>query len=354
MYLLGYSLDNLSLLALTLAVGFVVDDAIVMLENIVRHLDMGKTPLRGGARRVGGGRLHDRLDDRLAGRGVHPGAVHGRDRRPAAARVRGHDLRRDPRLGRWSRSRSRRCCAAASCSARARARATAALLPARPSAAFDARRARATTAPSAGRCGPPADRCSCSRCVRRRHGVLPRTVPKGFLPSEDTGQHLRQHRGPRRTCRSTGWSTPAAGRRDRRARTRTSRRSCRTVGGGGARARHGNPGGCSSASSRASERKLSADEMIAQLRPQARAACRASGVFLQNPPPIRIGGRLRKSQYQFTLQGPDIGELYAAAPKLEARLRELPRSAGRDERPADPQPAAQRSRSTATRRPRSA
>jgi HAE1 family hydrophobic/amphiphilic exporter-1 len=46
MYLLGYSLDNLSLMALTLSVGFVVDDAIVMLENIVRHMEMGKRPLR--------------------------------------------------------------------------------------------------------------------------------------------------------------------------------------------------------------------------------------------------------------------------------------------------------------------
>src|SRR6185503_5606776 len=44
MYQLGYSLDNLSLMALTLSVGFVVDDAIVMLENIVRHMEMGKTP----------------------------------------------------------------------------------------------------------------------------------------------------------------------------------------------------------------------------------------------------------------------------------------------------------------------
>jgi hydrophobic/amphiphilic exporter-1 (mainly G- bacteria), HAE1 family len=42
MYLLGYTIDNLSLLALTLSVGFVVDDAIVMLENIVRHMEMGK------------------------------------------------------------------------------------------------------------------------------------------------------------------------------------------------------------------------------------------------------------------------------------------------------------------------
>lgn len=46
MAVMGYSLDNLSLMALTLAVGFVVDDAIVMLENIVRHQEMGKTPLQ--------------------------------------------------------------------------------------------------------------------------------------------------------------------------------------------------------------------------------------------------------------------------------------------------------------------
>ena len=46
MYLLGYSLDNLSLMALTLSVGFVVDDAIVMLENIVRHMEMGKSAMQ--------------------------------------------------------------------------------------------------------------------------------------------------------------------------------------------------------------------------------------------------------------------------------------------------------------------
>src|SRR6185295_16239770 len=46
MYMLGYSLDNLSLMALTLSVGFVVDDAIVMLENIVRHMEMGKLPMQ--------------------------------------------------------------------------------------------------------------------------------------------------------------------------------------------------------------------------------------------------------------------------------------------------------------------
>ena len=56
MYLLGYSLDNLSLMALTISTGFVVDDAIVVIENITRHLEDGMTPLEAalqGAREIG-------------------------------------------------------------------------------------------------------------------------------------------------------------------------------------------------------------------------------------------------------------------------------------------------------------
>jgi HAE1 family hydrophobic/amphiphilic exporter-1 len=56
LYWLGYSLDNVSLLGITLAVGLVVDDAIVVLENIVRHIEMGKKPLRAaldGSREMG-------------------------------------------------------------------------------------------------------------------------------------------------------------------------------------------------------------------------------------------------------------------------------------------------------------
>src|SRR3979411_1156939 len=56
MYVLRYSLDNLSMMALILSVGFVVDDAIVMLENIVRHLERGETPLQSalnGSREIG-------------------------------------------------------------------------------------------------------------------------------------------------------------------------------------------------------------------------------------------------------------------------------------------------------------
>ncbi len=56
MYLLGYSLDNFSLMALTISVGFVVDDAIVMIENIFRHVQQGMTPLQAalaGSRQIG-------------------------------------------------------------------------------------------------------------------------------------------------------------------------------------------------------------------------------------------------------------------------------------------------------------
>jgi HAE1 family hydrophobic/amphiphilic exporter-1 len=56
MYLLGFSLNNLSLMALTLSVGFVVDDAIVMLENFVRHREKGMSGMQAaliGSREVG-------------------------------------------------------------------------------------------------------------------------------------------------------------------------------------------------------------------------------------------------------------------------------------------------------------
>ena len=61
MYLLGYSLDNLSLMALTISTGFVVDDAIVMIENISRYIEMGESPMRSRAQGIGGDRIHYRI-----------------------------------------------------------------------------------------------------------------------------------------------------------------------------------------------------------------------------------------------------------------------------------------------------
>jgi len=96
MYLCGYSLDNLSLMALTIATGFVVDDAIVVLENISRHIEDGmprREAALQGAREVG---FTVDLDVHIADRGVHPDLADGRHRRPAVPRVRGGAVGRRP------------------------------------------------------------------------------------------------------------------------------------------------------------------------------------------------------------------------------------------------------------------
>ena len=89
MYAAGYSLDNISLMALTISVGFVVDDAIVMIENIVRYIEQGDAPVRRGAQGRRPDRLHHHLDHLLADRGVHSAVLHGRHHRPAVPRIRG-------------------------------------------------------------------------------------------------------------------------------------------------------------------------------------------------------------------------------------------------------------------------
>ena len=83
MYLLGFSLDNLSLMALTISTGFVVDDAIVMIENISRFVEAGDPPLEAALKGSRADRLHHHFADRLADRGADPAAVHGRRGRPA-------------------------------------------------------------------------------------------------------------------------------------------------------------------------------------------------------------------------------------------------------------------------------
>ena len=90
MYEFGFSLDNLSLMALTIATGFVVDDAIVVIENIARFLEEGDVAEGGGAERLRADRLHHHLADDLAARGADPAAVHGRRGRPAVPRIRHH------------------------------------------------------------------------------------------------------------------------------------------------------------------------------------------------------------------------------------------------------------------------
>jgi multidrug efflux pump len=85
MYLLGYSINNLTLMALTISTGFVVDDAIVMIENIVRFIEQGRQTAGGRIERGGADRLYHHLADHLAGRRFDPAFVHGRHRRPAVS-----------------------------------------------------------------------------------------------------------------------------------------------------------------------------------------------------------------------------------------------------------------------------
>ena len=99
MYLVGFSLDNLSLMALTISTGFVVDDAIVMIENIVRFIEAGDTPLEAalkGAKQIGFTVVS--LSVSLSG-GVYSAFVHDRDRGTFVPRVCHHLERGSRRLG---------------------------------------------------------------------------------------------------------------------------------------------------------------------------------------------------------------------------------------------------------------
>ncbi len=97
MYLLNFSLNNISMMALILSIGFVVDDAIVMLENIVRHIEHGREAdgrrRSRGSREIGFTIVSMTLS--LARR-LHPDPVHGRHSGPPVPRVRRHHLHRHP------------------------------------------------------------------------------------------------------------------------------------------------------------------------------------------------------------------------------------------------------------------
>ena len=185
MYLLGYSLNNLSLMALTLSVGFVVDDAIVMLENIVRHMEMGEDAHGGRASRLARDRLHHRLHDHLAGGGVHPGAVHGRHRGPAAARVRRHHHGRDPDLRLRLADASRPCWAAASCATTTRP--STGVVYRVLEAGFEGMTQRVRLHAAQGAAASVRHRDAVAFAMLGGTVYLFLTMPTGFIPSQDSG-----------------------------------------------------------------------------------------------------------------------------------------------------------------------
>ena len=96
---LGFSLNLLTLLAMVLAIGLVVDDAIVVVENVYRHIEQGRTPAAGGADRRARDRRPGHLDDADPGRGLCADRLSRRRHRHAVPRVRLYAGRRGDHLG---------------------------------------------------------------------------------------------------------------------------------------------------------------------------------------------------------------------------------------------------------------
>jgi len=317
MYLFGFSLDNLSLMALTLSVGFVVDDAIVMLENIVRHMEAGERPLAAalsGSREIGFTIVSMTLSlvavfipvlfmGGILGRLLHEFAL----TISFAILVSGFvSLTLTPMLcSRFLRPPGRE---------------------AERGWAAAAERAFAALARGYAR--------SLDWVLRRRAPVLAASLamigatawlyaamPKGFLPSEDIGFVYGF------TEAAQGISFEEMVKQQQQlaavvAQDPNIDAFFSSVGAGGANTA-GNSGRIFMHLKPRSERSLSADEVIAELRPKL-SGLPGIRIFLQNPPAIRIGGQLTKSLWQFTLQGTDTDELYRSAQALEARLRGLP------------------------------
>ena len=307
MYLLGYSVDNLSLMALTLSVGFVVDDAIVMLENIVRHMEMGERPMDAalnGAKEIGFTIVSMTLSlaavfipvlfmGGIVGRLLHEFAV----TIGVAILVSGVvSLSLTPMLCSRFLRRAR---------AQHHGRVYAAF-----ESFFDGllrlyertleitlRHKFATMAVSV--------------LVLMATAYLFMVMPKGFLPDEDQGQIFIFTEGPQ------GISF------DNMVRHQTALNKVLMqqpwVDSFMSTAAGGNAGRMFVRMKPRSERK-GALEIIRELRPKL-VAVPGINSFPQLLPPIRIGGNLTKSQYQFTLQTPDTNELYSYAPKLETKLR---------------------------------
>ena len=317
MYMLGYSLDNLSLMALTLSVGFVVDDAIVMLENIVRHLERGEKPFEAalrGSKEIGFTILSMTISlaavfipvlfmGGIIGRLFHEFAV----TIGVAILVSGFvSLSLTPML----------------CSRF--------LKPPR-----EEHHGRLYQVTEKGFDGMlkfyartlkvvldhPIKVLVFSGLVLVATLFLFVKVPKGFLPTEDMGLVFGFTEG----AQGIGFPAMKVHQQEVAAIVRSHPDVANVLSSCGPRGNIsvGNSGIVLAQLKPRSERKHTADQIIADLRPKL---ARVTGIrtFLQIPPPIRLGGSLSKSQYQYTLQDSDTAELYKYGPMLESKMRGLP------------------------------
>jgi HAE1 family hydrophobic/amphiphilic exporter-1 len=146
-------------------------------------------------------------------------------------------------------------------------------------------------------------------------------MPQGFLPSEDTGQMVIVTE----TAQGTSFESMKQHQQAVAAVVLKDPNvdAFMSAAGAGGPSGSGNQGRMFIRLKPRDQRTLHVDRVIQQLRPKL-AQVPGIMAFPQNPPPIRLGGTITKSLYQFTLQSPDIDELYENAPKLEAKLRESP------------------------------
>ncbi|WP_024871169.1 efflux RND transporter permease subunit [Tolumonas lignilytica] len=317
MYILNYSLDNLSLLALTLAVGFVVDDAIVMMENIVRHMEEGMPALqaaRKGAREIGFTILSMTLSlvavfipllfmGGLMGRLLHEFAV----TISAAIAVSGlvsltltpmlcsrvlrpqHETKEQGVIAQWLER------------------------------AFDSL----------------TENYSLSLVSALRHPrivlavflasiilsvLLYQQLPKDFLPSTDSGQiTLTTKAAP-----DTSFETLSRMQQRVAEIIRQDPNVAAFMSSVGSTGPNGSSnGGSMTIRLVPSNQRPSADQVIAELRKKV-SHIPGMNVFLRNPPSIRIGGMSTASEYQFTLQSNDFDELKLWHDRFLKAIRAIP------------------------------
>jgi hydrophobe/amphiphile efflux-1 (HAE1) family protein len=318
MYFFGYTLDNLSLLALTLSVGFVVDDAIVMLENIVRYIEQGM-PVREAAFKGAGEIGFTIMSMTISLVAVFipvlfMGGILGRLLHEFAVTITASILI----SGIVSLTLTPMLCSRF-------------LKPHAGHAAEHGRFYRVTEGAFNGMLG--AYERTLKFCLKHRFYtastalvmavltvIVAQHLPQGFIPSDDVGIINVQ------TEAAQDISFPEMVRHQQAVAAIIAQHPgveafMSAVGGG----LFGSAGNTARAFVRLKPRgeRVSAAQVVQDLRKQL-AAVPGVRAYPQMPPPIRIGGQNTKALYQFTLFGSDLRELYGAAKKLELAMHELP------------------------------
>jgi HAE1 family hydrophobic/amphiphilic exporter-1 len=311
MYLLGYSLNNLSLMALTLSVGFVVDDAIVMLENIVRYMEMGKGRMEAAllaSKEIGFTIISMTISlvavfipvlfmGGIVGRLLHEFSV----TITIAILISGFvSLSFTPMLGsrflRYSHTGHH----------------------GRLYGAFESGfHALASTYDY-----------TLKGVLRHRFATLMAgfallvgtvylflTMPTGFIPSQDSGSFF--------AFAMAGQDISFDSMAKHLKAVSDIARQDPNVADTGTFVMGGNQGGFFARMKPRSERKLSVDQIIEELRPKV-GAVPGIMVFMQNPPPITVSGQFSTSVYQMTMQSANLKEIYAWVDPLMQKMRTLP------------------------------